>query len=59
LIGLERQGIERFLPEEIGRELGISRASLYKAKREIEEDMGWTIRRQRGVQLRIQEGKEE
>jgi len=59
LIGLERQGIEGFFPEEMRRELGVSRGAFYRAKREIEEDMGWTLRRQRGVRLHTREDKED
>ncbi len=41
--------------KEFCQEWGISERSFYRAKRKIEEDMGWTIRRQRGVRLRDKE----
>jgi len=54
LLGLKELGIKQLNPKEVIEILGISRASFYRVKREIEEQEGWTLSG-RGIMLWLHE----
>ena len=54
LLGLEELGVNKLDPREVIETLGISHASFYRVKREIEEQEGWTLSG-RGIMLWLHE----